>query len=165
MWQNNPTSTTPVSILIRAIIYQGCASCSVLLAPKQVMTHIVWLFHMLPLKRRVDNEVPVVGDDRTSYRRLRYARRIFLNWCLPLATAMRRVAFGDPRMWCKFWRTLAYAKGTTSMGTPGLNLWVLCGRHELSTGKSIRETHVRPQVLYVLAVIGDKDKPAMIRVK
>ncbi len=39
----------------------------------------------------------------------------------PLATAILRVAFGDRRLSCKLRKTLAYAKGTTSIGTPGLN--------------------------------------------
>lgn len=122
------------------------------------MTHIVWLFHMLPLKRRVYDEVPIVGDDRTSYRWLGYNRLLFLNWCLPFATAMRRVAFGDPRIWCRFWRTLAYAKGTTSMGTPGLN-YVKGVNFEPANA---RKTHVRSQVVYVLTVIGHEDEPRMI---
>lgn len=40
---------------------------------------------------------------------------------LPFLTAILNVAFGDPRIWCRFCKTLAYANGTTSMGTPWAN--------------------------------------------
>lgn len=47
------------------------------------------------------------------------------------AFAIRSVALGEPSIWWRFCKTLAYAKGTTSIGTPGVNY---VGQREMSKG-------------------------------
>jgi hypothetical protein len=85
------------------------------------------------------------------------------NQDAPFATAIRRFALSEPSICCRFCRTLAYANGTTSMGTPGLN----CGsKYAYQTTVWIARvcvtersnTHVRTEILHIFPIICDKDE-------
>ena len=61
MWQNSPTSTMPVSILMRV---KSCSTKRQSLAPStRSGTHSVWVPHKLLREGRVNDEVAVIRDD------------------------------------------------------------------------------------------------------
>lgn len=78
MWQNRPTSTTPVSILICAMIcnevistlrhhnVDNVGSSAMGGCTTRLGTNGIGLLHILAFKRRIDDEVSVIRYNRPS---------------------------------------------------------------------------------------------------
>lgn len=65
IWQNRPTSTTPVNIFIWAIIYSQVQSG--VRGRCRNVVYRVRVLHCFLIKRRIDDEITIVGHQRTGY--------------------------------------------------------------------------------------------------
>jgi hypothetical protein len=73
------------------------------------------------------------------------------------ARAIRRAAFGESSFVCRLRRTVEYANGETSIGTPGVYLGI---RERRFRGDWGLMTHGGAQDDRILSVVGDDDEPA-----
>ena len=74
------------------------------------------------------------------------------------ARAMRRVAFGESSFVCRLRRTVVYANGETSIGTPGVYLGIVVS--DVFMGDWSLKTHTGAQDDRVLTVVGNDDEAA-----